>query len=113
MVAPGSSPDGAWDALRWPCQRAARRQPPSAPGTHLHVALTAGASDWGGGALHTQLGQKPHGLEQEQTRFHLRQNATPVPVMARAFSGFSQTSSCLSNCMSGEALGLQDPTNPS
>lgn len=29
---------------------------------HLHVALTAGASNWGGGALDTKLSQEPHGL---------------------------------------------------
>ena len=96
-----------------PTSRAARCQPPSAPGTHLHVALAAGASDWGGGALHTQLGQEPHGLEREQTRLHPRQNTTPVPITVRAFSGFLQSSSGLSNCLSKESLGLQeDQTSP-
>lgn len=45
-----------------------------APGTHLRVALAAGASDWDGGALHSKLGQEPHGLEREQTLFHPWQN---------------------------------------
>ena len=36
-------------------------------GTHLHVALAVGASNWGRGALHAKLSQEPHGLEQEHT----------------------------------------------
>lgn len=34
--------------------------------THLHVALAVGAGDWGGKALHTQLGQQPHSLGQDR-----------------------------------------------
>lgn len=31
--------------------------------THLYIALTVRASDWGGRTIHTQFGQEPHYLE--------------------------------------------------
>lgn len=51
-----------------PGVEAARGRRPRPPlSTHLHVALAVGTSHWGGGALHTELSQEPHCLEQEQT----------------------------------------------
>lgn len=62
-----------------------RRCPPL--GTHLHVALAAGTGHWGGGALHTKLGQEPHRLEQEQT---VPSVAERDPDHSEAFLGLLQ-----------------------
>lgn len=57
-------------------------------GTHLDVAVAAGASNRGQGAPYAQLHQEPHSLQQEQT-FQTRPGLSEASVASQSPDGLS------------------------